>query len=580
MAVMVVQLNPHFEFRLLKEYSRSGQKEPERKVHSTLSNKPDNQQMIEETPPYERRCGKNCKSDPGFNVQESEPEKHRHYEEIVSEAGTLGVLQSGIRNYRQNQHYEEIVSEAETLGVLQSGTRNYRRKQHYEEIVSEAETLGVLQSGTRNYRRKQHYEEIVSEAETLGVMQSGIRHYRQKQHDVLIVSRETLGVLMGQIKNVLELYVMNLRIHFRAYDVGLRISCSYCKDGKIMTEAEYKMLMMQTLTGSLPVSGLECMPSYSQISFPWFCFDPWLSTKVTERFFNTNPVAGEEYKSVYIETLSNMKQVCLVFEENDTNKNIVRVREYLETVLGITVVDIYHSFDAGKTEIENIEKCISTSEYFIFIPTRGETSNILKYALNLIVSELFNSSGRNNILTLTDSTQNTCSIPPLLWPFPIFIYNFDHNLGRRISPCFNENDPQINTNCKMNFRAHRTNVKISNLTNRVNCKVKALKSVRIISDDIEEGELIKKSILLQSPTTKVTVNDDDVPCGSLLFYEYAAKLYKDQLFVIVPSVERSCESEYALRVIFSRLNQELDNLRIQCAETITAIDCCTQSYTR
>ncbi|XP_046585271.1 uncharacterized protein LOC124292250 isoform X3 [Haliotis rubra] len=571
MAVMVVQLNPHFEFRLLKEYSRSGQKEPERKVHSTLSNKPDNQQMIEETPPYERRCGKNCKSDPGFNVQESEPEKHRHYEEIVSEAGTLGVLQSGIRNYRQNQHYEEIVSEAETLGVLQSGTRNYRRKQHYEEIVSEAETLGVLQSGTRNYRRKQHYEEIVSEAETLGVMQSGIRHYRQKQHDVLIVSRETLGVLMGQIKNVLELYVMNLRIHFRAYDVGLRISCSYCKDGKIMTEAEYKMLMMQTLTGSLPVSGLECMPSYSQISFPWFCFDPWLSTKVTERFFNTNPVAGEEYKSVYIETLSTflakMKQVCLVFDEND--KNIARIREYLESVLGSTVIDIYHSFDAGKTEIENIEKCISTSEYFIFIPTRGETSCILKYALNLIVSELFHSSGQNNILTLTDSTQNTCSIPPLLWPFPIFICNFDHNWCRCIWPVVNETDPVINTNVKM-----------SNFTNRISCIFKTLKSVRIISDDIEEGELIKTSIILQSPTTKVTVNDDDVPCGALLFYEYAAKLCEDQLFVIVPSRERSCESEYALRVIFSRLNKELDTLRIQCAETITAIDCCTQSYTR
>ncbi|XP_046585274.1 uncharacterized protein LOC124292251 [Haliotis rubra] len=550
---MVVQRSPHFEFRLLKQHPRLCMKEPERKVHSTLTGKLGNQQMVD--------------------------------------------LQ-----LRELEYNRRVIVPGKTLDVL---------------IVSK-ETLDVQQRGLRNCLEKQHDVLIVSE-ESLDVQQRGIRNCLEKQHDVLIVSEEKLNMLMA--------HVMKLGIPFRVYDVTLSIfipfrwydgtlpTCyipfrwydgtisilrSFCKDEKKITTAEYPMLIIQAETRSLPVDKhMECMQSYiqvwpakkkCQIFFPWFCFDPWLSTKGTERFFYTNPLTGEGYLPLDMKTLSTflskMKQVCLVFDENDkyndknTDKNITRIREYLESVLGITVVDIYHSFDDCKTEIENIDKCISTSEYFIFIPTRGETSCILKYALNLIVSELFHSSGQNNILTLTDSTQNTCSIPPLLWPFPIFICNFDHNWCRCIWPVVNETDPVINTNCKMISRAHGTDVKMSNCTNRVTCKFKTLKAVRIISDDIEEGELIKKSILLQSPTTKVTVNDDDVPCGALLFYEYAAKLYKDQLFVIVPSVERSCESEYALRVIFSRLNQELDTLRIQCVETITAIDCCTQSYSR
>ncbi|XP_067652181.1 uncharacterized protein [Haliotis asinina] len=314
----------------------------------------------------------------------------------------------------------------------------------------------------------------------------------------------------------------------------------------------------------------SCIESWpGQILFPCSLF----STQGTDRFVKTKPVLEEGYLSLDIKSLSTflskIKQVCLVFDKIDKNTDIITIREYLESVLGSNVIDIYHSFDDSKTEIENIDECISTSEYFIFIPTRGKKSYILKYALNLIVSELSNSSGQNNILNLTDSKENAGKIPPLLRPFPIVVCNFDQNWCLCASPVLNENHPQINTN-----------VKLSHFANRIGSKFKPSKSVRIISDDIEEGELIKKSILSQCPTTKVTVNDDDVPCGALLFYEYAMKLCEDQLFVIVPSRERSCESEYALRVIFSRINKEPDILRIQCAETITSIDCCTKSYIR
>lgn len=456
---------------------------------------------------------------------------------------------------------------------------------YLDKCTNTRDTLDMQAKWTTKRSRKTTIQIYCAQRDTSYAAKGNTKRSRKTILRINCIQRER-----DYVMNLLESYIVKLGTRVRVLDGGLRIACLYYKDGKKMIEVGHLKLITQNEIQPSSVcrqqihSGLLPMQLYcllwlakkNEILFT-FCFDPGLSTKGPERvLFNINTV-GLPYhlKNILLSKRQHKsKQVCLLFEEVDIDKNIISCihHELLRTCASCNVIDIYHSFDPGKTEIANIDECVSTSGCFIFIPTRDAASDKLKFMLNLVASEC---SGRDNILTIIDSKQNTCKIPELFRPFPILICNFDPQGYHFISTVSNENIPQISTKSRTLLVAHRPNVKLSDksLTNGVSCKFKTSKPIRIISDDIEKADLIKKSTLLEIPTAEITVNDDDVSGGNLLYFEYAKKLYKDQLFVITPSRERSREYEYALRVIASRSNMKFDTLLIQCRETTIAIEC-------